>query len=235
MFVYPLYTMKGTMNGMITKITLFFLFILCSLTSPAKTDNNRVIIDNFSGGVNNKGVPVDWELKEKEGTPIITLEKENNTPVLHLISEKSSFGITKNIDVDIKEYPYLNFKWKVLELPKNGDFRKKETDDQAAQIYVAFGTFKLTAKIVGYLWENNAPQFTTGVSPAWSKTRLIVLQSGPENIGKWVHEKRNIYNDYRKLFEEDPSSAKLISLYINSQHTESRAESYFGEIYFSKK
>jgi hypothetical protein len=223
--------MKNIRNqaSIIALTILFFLFV------PAKADNDRLIIERFSKGVDEKGIPLDWELKEKEGTAIIKLEKEDDIYALHLISEQSSFGVAKNVNIDIKEYPYINFRWKVIELPRNGDFRKKETDDQAAQIYVAFGTFKLTAKIVGYLWENKAPKLTTGVSPAWSKTRLIVLESGPEKIGKWVCEKRNIYNDYKELFEKEPPEAKLISLYINSQHTKSRAESYFGEIYFSKK
>ena len=223
------------MKDIKSQTSLIILIILFSLSLPVKADNDRLNIESFSKGVDEKGLPIDWELKEKEGTPIIKLEKEEGINVLHLTSEKSSFGVAKKIDIDIKEYPYLNFRWKVIELPRNGDFRKKETDDQAAQIYVAFGTFKLTAKIVGYLWENKAPKLITGVSPAWSKTRLIVLESGPEKIGKWVCEKRNIYNDYKELFEKEPPKAKLISLYINSQHTKSRAESYFGEIYFSKK
>ena len=223
------------MKDIKSQTSLIILIILFSLSLPVKADNDRLNIESFSKGVDEKGIPIDWELKEKEGTPIIKLEKEEGINVLHLTSEKSSFGVAKKIDIDIKEYPYLNFRWKVIELPRNGDFRKKETDDQAAQIYVAFGTFKLTAKIVGYLWENKAPKLITGVSPAWSKTRLIVLESGPEKIGKWVCEKRNIYNDYKELFEKEPPKAKLISLYINSQHSKSRAESYFGEIYFSKK
>jgi len=223
--------MKNIRNqaSLIALIILFFLFV------PANADNDRLIIESFSKGVDEKGVPLGWELKEKVGTPIIKLEKEDDIYALHLISEQSSFGLTKKINIDIKKYPYLNFRWKAIELPRNGDFRKKETDDQAAQIYVAFGTFKLTAKIVGYLWENKLPKLTTGVSPAWSKTRLIVLESGSEKIGEWVCEKRNIYNDYKDFFEKEPPEAKLLSLYINSQHTKSRAESYFGEIYFSKK
>ena len=223
------------MRGIKSQTSLIILIILFSLSLPVKADNDRLNIESFSKGVDEKGIPIDWELKEKKGTPIIKLEKEEDTYILHLISEKSSFGVAKKIDIDIKEYPYINFRWKVIELPRNGDFRKKETDDQAAQIYVAFGTFRLTAKIVGYLWENKAPQLTTGVSSAWSKIRVIVLQNGHEKIGKWICEKRNIYNDYKDLFEKEPPKAKLISLYINSQHTKSRAESYFGEIYFSKK
>ena len=223
------------MKSIGSQISLIILIILFPLCLPVEADNDRFIITNFSQGLDERGVPLRWKLKEKEGSPIVRLEKEEDAHVLHLISENSSFGLIKEIDVDIKEYPYINFRWKVKELPKNGDFRKKETDDQAAQIYVAFGKFKLTAKIVGYLWENKTPKLTTGVSPVWSKVRLIVLQSGPEKIGKWVWEKRNIYNDYKSLFDKDPPKANRISIYINSQHTKSRAESYFGEIYFSKE
>lgn len=223
------------MKGLKTQMLLIFLIISFSLFLPAKADSDRLIIENFSKGVDEKGAPVGWELKEKAGSPIIKIEKEEDPYILHLISENSSFGLTKEIDVDLKEYPYLNFTWKVQELPRNGDFRKKETDDQAAQIYVVFGKFKLTAKIVGYLWENKAPKLTTGVSPAWGKTRLIVLESGAENLGEWICEKRNIYDDYKLLFDKEPPKANLISIYINSQHTKSRAESCFKEIYFSKK
>lgn len=223
------------MKNIKSQTILIILIILFLMPLPLNADTDQLIIETFSQGVDERGVPVGWELIEKEGTHILRLEKESNTHVLHLISEGASFGLTKEINMDIKKYPYLNFRWKVQELPKNGDFRKKETDDQAAQIYVVFGRSKLTAKIVGYLWENKTPNFTTGVSPAWNKTRLIVLESGTEKIGEWIWEKRNVYNDYKALFGKRPPKANLICIYINSQHTKSRAESYFGEIYFSKK
>lgn len=73
--------------------------------------------------------------------------------------------------------------------------KRKNPVQEPKEYYSArciFGKFKLTAKIVGYLWENNAPQFVTGVSAAWHKTRLIVLQSGPEKLGEWIFGKRNI-------------------------------------------
>jgi len=213
------------------------LIAAVSLLLPftAGADPDRVVIESFSQGVDEKGTPIGWELKENEGAPQITLVKENNDHVLHLVSDRASFGLTKEVEVDPKQYPFINFRWKAAELPKGGDFREKETDDQAGQVYVVFGTFKLTAKIVGYLWDNKAPKLTTGVSPAWGKTRLIVLQSGSENIGKWMWEKRNVYDDYKALFGKEPPKANLISIFINSQHTKSRAECYYGEIYFSKK
>ena len=214
---------------------LLITIMLLLLPLAARAGEDQIIVETFSNGADEKGVPIGWELKENEGTPQISIIKEGNDPVLHLLSDKASFGITKEIEVDLKEYPFLNFRWKAMELPTGGDFREKKTDDQAGQLYVVFGTFKLTAKIVGYLWENKAPKHTTGVSPAWGKTRLIVLQSGTEKIGTWMQEKRNLYADYKELFGKEPSKTSLISIFINSQHTKSRAECYYGEIYFSKK
>jgi hypothetical protein len=207
------------------------------LVSPGivHADPDWLIIETFFHGADEKGIPLGWELKENEGVPQISVVKDNNEHAVHLVSDRASFGITKGIEVDLEQYPFISFRWKAVELPKGGDFREKKTDDQAGQLYVVFGSFKLTARIVGYLWENKAPRFTTGVSPAWRKTRLIVLQSGPEHLGTWVREKRNLYHDYKALFGKEPPKANLISIFINSQHTDSRAECFFGEIYFSKK
>jgi len=223
------------MNTARFQTLLLITIMLLLVPLAARAGEDRIIIETFSNGADEKGVPIDWELKENEGTPQISIIKEGNDHVLHLLSDKASFGITKEIEVDLKEYPFLNFRWKAMELPTGGDFREKKTDDQAGQLYVVFGTFKLTAKIVGYLWENEPPKHTTGVSPVWGKTRLIVLQSGTENIGKWMQEKRNLYDDYNELFGKEPSKTSLISIFINSQHTKSRAECYYGDIYFSKK
>ncbi|MFW6147964.1 MAG: DUF3047 domain-containing protein [Thermodesulfobacteriota bacterium] len=223
------------MNCMRFRNVLFLAAIFILIPVTVQADADRLLIDNFSQGSDEQGTPIGWELKENEGIPYIAVTRYNHEHVLHLVSSKASFGITKDIEVDVREYPFINFRWKAVELPKGGDFRDKKTDDQAGQVYVVFGRFKLTAKIVGYLWENKAPQFATGVSPAWGKTRLIVLQSGPENLGTWIWEKRNLYHDYQELFGKKPHKTNLISIFINSQHTNSRAECFYGEIYFSKK
>jgi len=147
-------TVKGNKTTMMTtrgRTPLIILIIVASLLLSTQAHSDQLIIESFAQGLNGKGMPLGWELKQKSGSPLVTLEKERDAFVLHLGSENSSFGLTKEIEVDVSEYPYLNFRWKVTELPKNGDFRKKETDDQAAKLYSGFGKFKLTAKIVGYL------------------------------------------------------------------------------------
>jgi len=232
-FCFTFYEIFKVRNKLFNACILATALLLC-FSSHAWVEENELIIADFSKGVDSTGVPVDWEIVKKVGSPSLDIKQENNEFFLHLISEKTSFGLKKNISIDIKKYPYITFTWKVEKLPEGGDFRKEETDDQAAQLYIVFGKFQLLANIIGYIWGNMAPQHTTGISPAWNRTRIIVLESGSEKLGKWVTETRNIHEDYKTLFGKDPGKANLITIYINSQHTQSRAESYLGKIYFSK-
>jgi len=221
------------------KFTLF-LIIFCMFSTA-----------NFAGGETKpelaipKGaliVASEWALdgdtpkgftKEvKVGQPQVELQ--NST--LKLSSKKTSFGLKKDLKASIKDYPYIHWSWQARNLPKGGDFRKKETDDQAGQLYVLFPRFpaKVNTLMLGYLWENETPKGTSGTSTAWSKLRCIVLRDKTDPLGVWYNESRNVYEDFKKLFNEEPPELGGVAIYINSQHTGSEAEILYGPIFFTK-
>jgi hypothetical protein len=184
------------------------------------------------------GAPEGWSLEIKEGEPLVGLEKSGDQTHVRFVSKHNSFGIKKVIELDIKEHPFLNWKWKVAKLPEKGDFRKKDADDQAAQLYVLFPRFpaRINTDFVAYYWDGNPKnKGLEGTSVVWSKARIIVLQAGKERLNEWVAEKRNVYEDYKKLFGKEPPKVGGVAFYINSQHTRGEAESYLAEIFFSKK
>ena len=194
-------------------------------------------VDKFSVGKGAGGIPEGWTLEKKTGKPEIKVEQSGDNAFIHFRSNNSSFGLKKELKFELKDYPYLNWKWKITSLPEKGDFLKKDTDDQAAQVYVIFPRFpaKLNTEFVGYLWESNPKnKGKEGESPAWSKSKVIVLQAGPEKLNQWIQEKRNVYEDYKKLFKKEPPKIGGISIYINTQHTQGRAESCYDDIFFSK-
>jgi Protein of unknown function (DUF3047) len=195
-------------------------------------------VDKFSGKKSAEGIPEGWTLDVKTGDPDILLVEEKGSFWVHLRSQNSSFGLRKEFNLDIKDYPYLNWSWKVAKLPEKGNFLDKNQDDQAAQLYVLFPRWpaKINTNVVGYLWESNPKnKGLEGESPAWSKSKVIVLQAGPEKLHQWVEEKRNVYEDYKKLFGKEPPKVGGLSIYINTQHTQGTAESFFDNIFFSKK
>ena len=136
---------KGVGVGVL--VVLGFLIILNS-----QAQEGILWVDKFSTKKVTGGLPEGWRLEKKTGEPQIKIEQTGENAYLHLISNNSSFGLTKELKFEIKDYPFLNWKWKVTRLPEKGDFLKKETDDQAAQMYVPFPRFptKVNTEIVGY-------------------------------------------------------------------------------------
>jgi hypothetical protein len=215
--------------------TGLILFLIPFLNPTAQ--EGLLWVDKFSQPAIINNVPEGWTLKEKEGNPDIKMEKSGKGFILRLRSENSSFGLNKELDFDLKEYPYLNWKWKAAHLPEKGDFLKNETDDQAGQVYVLFPRFpsQLNTEIIGYLWESGAKnKGKEGESPAWSKSKVLVVQAGSDKLNRWVTEKRNVYEDYKRLFGKEPPRVGGLSLYVNSQHTMGRADISYGPIFFSK-
>lgn len=207
---------------------------------PLSERKDIILVSKFYQGMNEDNVPKGWELDDKKKPIDISLKKEEEQFAVRLRSENSAFGIYRELKFNIRDYPFLNWEWKVEELPKGGSFLKKDKDDQAAQVYVSFGSLsffnKPFVKAVGYYWSSTLPVGTEGECPTWSKSRVIVLQTGEEKLGKWISEKRNVYEDYKRLFDDDdPSKVSALRLYTNSQHTGTGTKAFFRNIYFSKR
>jgi len=206
---------------------------------PLTERKDIILVSKFHQGMNDDDVPEGWDLDDKKEPIDISLIKEGEQFAVCFKSKASAFGIYNEEDFDIKDYPILNWEWKVTKLPDGGNFLEEDKDDQAAQVYVSFGSLsffnKPFVKAVGYYWSSTLPVGTEGECPTWSKSRAIVIETGEEKLGEWITEKRNVYKDYEKLFEDDdPSDVSALRLYTNSQHTETGTEAFFRNIYFSK-
>ena len=206
-------------------ILLFALFF-----APLVQAGDSMVITDFSSPVGASGVPAGWELKEKSGKADFAVVKDGDVAAGRFRSANTSFSLQKEVKVDLKKYPLLTWKWKVTKLPAGGDFRKSKTDDQAAQLFVAFSK----TKAIVYIWDTTAPAgLMEDTSPVpFMTVKIVVLRSGPAELGKWLVETRNVYDDYKKLYGSEPPVVNGIRLQINSQHTGTSAESYFADVIF---
>jgi hypothetical protein len=175
-------------------------------------------------------LPDGWAVKVNHGTPEISTGTGPDGTFVQLRSRKSSFSLERGTDVDLAQYPYLSWRWKVNELPRGGDFRKASTDDQAAQVLVAFQD----RRILTYIWDTTAPK---GIMASSSSIPLVhihavVCESGPDQLNRWLSESRNLAEDYQRAYGKQPPHVKGIRLQINSQHTGTAAESEFAEVTF---
>jgi len=217
-------------------VVFFFILILGGGGAWAAEEKGILVVDRFTSGADEKGTPQGWTQEKDLGPQSkVGLGKEQEFPFVHLLSVNDAFGIKKEFSFDIRKFPYLTWKWKATRLPKGGDIRKRETDDQAGQIYVLFPRFPamLNTRSMGYIWDTATPAGTSGTSTVYSRMKYVVLQSGTERLGQWVRETRNVLEDYKKSFQEDPPQGGGVLLYINTQHTQSSGEIYYGDIFFS--
>ena len=190
--------------------------------------------------VGTHGIPPGWQ-GHKWGDPkydfTVVQDGAGTGKALQLKSDHDSSTISKEIKIDVKQYPILEWKWRVVALPPRGNARKAETDDEAAQLYVTFPRFPTTvrSRIIGYVWDSTEPAGATFPSAKVGTVRYIVVRSGSVDLGKWIAETRNVLEDFKKLYGEEPGEpAGLVTLSINSQNTGARAESFFGDILFKR-
>lgn len=219
----------GFLRNLVRSLGLVIL-VLCLIPRGMLGAQHEIVVVDFTQ--ENDGIPRGWELHEKTGKADMALVNDGQGRVLRLRSHASSFALQTEVDIDLRQTPILEWQWKVTELPTGGDFRNSALDDQAAQLFVLFSPDVLRTEVIAYIWDTTAPQGTTGeptFPPVYPllRIRTVVVNSGEANTGKWVTVTRNVMEDYRKLFGRKPDRISGIRIQINSQHTKSRAESYW--------
>lgn len=224
--------------GILRIILILFSVLGASGPSLAEEKHETLLVDRFSEGLNNEGIPKGWTLEKSPSKEAkISIEQDKEGSFLRILSVNDTFGLKKEMSFDIRKFPYLTWRWKALRLPEEGDIRKRETDDQAGQVYVLFPKFPTTVntRSMGYIWDSKVPQGFSGTSTAYSKMKYFVLQSGTGKLDQWIWETRNVYEDYKKLFKEEPPEVGGLLLYINTQHTKSSSEIEYGDLFFSSQ
>ena len=176
------------------------------------------------------GSPAYWELKVNAGAPRLTNANDGSAPAVCLDSSNSSFSIQRGVDLDLEKYPLVTWRWRADTLPPRGDFRSSKTDDQAAQMVIAFGR----RYAIDYIWDTNAPVDAVGEFsvPLIVTAKIVVLANKASKLQEWTEVTRNLREDYRRLFGTDPASISGVRFQVNSQHTESHAAGCISRITF---
>jgi hypothetical protein len=208
------------------------LLLVCTIlviAFQARSSQFAIVLLNASN-LGAGRLPADWSIKVNHGRPDISVCKDEAGTCVHFRSVNASFSLERGLDVDPAQTPYLSWRWKVAQLPPRGDFRRSSTDDQAAQVLVAFSD----RRVLTYIWDTVAPK---GLSQHTSAIPFVhifakVCQSGIADANRWIEEQHNVSADYTRAFGRPAPRVKAVRLQINSQHTGAVAESFFGEVAF---
>jgi len=215
-------------------------------------------VGKFSAEAEGNGPPAGWQpltFKKIERQTVYKLVKDGESVVVRAVSEASSSGLTREIKIDPRDYPIIQWRWKVANVYKNGDVSKKEGDDYPARIYITFeydagkvgilekATYEAARLLYGryppigainYIWESRAPKGTIVPNPYTDRVRMVVTESGAERLNTWVTEERNLLEDYKAAFGEEPSLISGVAIMTDTDNTKETATAYYGDILFKK-
>lgn len=205
--------------------------------------------------------PRDWKFlpvrNAKNATQYaIVRDDEAGTPVLEGIADNAAGAMIQRLDADAAATPMLRFRWRVGNLISRSDPTTKAGDDYAARIYVTFAYDPARATLreksenaimhvlygetpphaaLAYVFTHKLATGAVQISPFTSRVRKIVVDSDVASIGRWKQFERNVLDDYRRVFREEPTAISGIAVMVDTDNTGEHARSRFGDISLTSK
>ena len=198
-------------------------------------------------------LPQDWRvLKFKNKAPTTyALSEEAGIAVVEATSSAAASGLIRPVDASAKDYPMLRWRWRVDNLIAKSDVRRRKGDDYPARIYVTFvydperagvgqrikyraarllyGEYPPHAAL-NYIWARAEPVGSMVPNAYTDRSRMIVVNSGEAGLGQWIDHARNIYEDYRLAFGEEPPPISGVAIMTDTDDTGERARAAFAQI-----
>jgi Protein of unknown function (DUF3047) len=240
-------------------VALFMLASGCA-TVPESLSSTVILpyVSNFSENKPGEDVPRGWEnwtLSKFKKPTQYRLVSETGRTVVKASADASASGLVHNLRLDRRTYPLLTWRWKVDELIAKADNTKKHAEDSPVRVVVSFqGNMdklsfddriffdniraltgqELPYATLMYIWENRVPKGTVIPNPHTSRIKMIVAESGREKLGLWQDVTRNIYEDFKHAFGEDPGQVSAIGIMTDTDNTGENVHAYYGDIVFRR-
>ncbi len=231
-------------------VFLTALFLLNPGQSALSDDNATITVIDLA---NNPSTSIPDTLrhvmpKKSRFSTNYSIEDGENGLYLRAMSSGTSSWLEMNLDdVDPETIPFMEWQWLVNEFPETEWENRKNEDDYAIRIELVYdrkgsvknplniirkGLIKSIFKgyppelVISYVWSKNVPPDESFVSPTSKNTIIIPVESDVAMMGRWVTERRNIFNDYESLWENPANLCiKKIRIKADTESVPSVSES----------
>jgi hypothetical protein len=210
---------------------LFFavLWVVCPFSEVmlgAEFFGKEIVLDRYTNGLDSK-----WQEKSFQGRTQYEVTRQDGRLCIEAKSQASASGLYYEMGYSLKGYPLLSWQWKIERVLSKGDARFKEGDDYAARVYVIFPSWLFwRTKAINYIWANRLPKGKAIPNAFTSNAVMIAVESGSQMAGQWVTETRNVFEDYRRQFGEDPPRAGAVAIMTDTDNTGESATAWYGVI-----
>lgn len=186
--------------------------------------------------------PTRYQLVEQDGVVVIQAD-----------SAEGGSGLSRKIHIDVRRYPILEWRWRVprdsgradgpsrespparLSIAFDGDPGKLDFDDRVKmRMAKALTVNGLPYASLLYVWLNRRPVETVYSSPHTERVRHIVVESGEKRLDEWVTVRRNLVEDYKRAFGEEPGDVVAVGIMTDYGDNNAPRRAFYGDISFRK-
>lgn len=205
------------------------------LAGPRLAAGDAICLGDFEADTPGQP-PRGWEAHAdvRGTTPPYVVQSDATGHFLAARDRGESVILARKARIDIERHPYLSFRWRVHELPRDGDERHGATGDSAAAVYVTYGTsFGFIPIALKYVWSSTLPVGTALRRSGTGRPWIVVAASGTQGVGEWRHFVFDIRAAYRQTFgEQPPRHITGVGLLSDANATRTTAYADYDDICF---
>ena len=245
----------SAMSRSLTLAAVPLLWLAAALPAAAQEPPGVV---HFSAGKAGS-LPSGWEsvkiTDQKKPTEYKLVENDGHV-VLAAKADGAATGLAQRIPIDVDKWPVVAWRWKISRLITAADNSKSGTEDSPVRLVFEFdgdkkkltfserAAFSLAESISGrespyasmmYIWSNKVPAGTVIPNPRTNRVQMVVASTGPGGVGAWQSLSRNVREDYKRAFGEDPGKLIAYGVLTDTDNTGESVEAWYGDIVFKPR
>jgi hypothetical protein len=196
-----------------------------------------------------------WRVTPQKNKTQYTLKNYQGRTVLHASADVAASGLVLPLKPRPAAQQVLSWEWKAMNLIADADNQESSKDDAPLRIMVAFDGDKTKlplkdqmifemAKIISghdmpyaslmYVWSSDIPVETVINNSRTSRVKMIVVNSGSDQLGVWQKHQRDLSHDYQSAFNSPPGKIIGLGLMTDSDNTKSKVTAIYGDIELKK-
>jgi hypothetical protein len=201
-------------------------------------------------------MPPGWKnLPVVRGKPTTryTLVLDGHATVLQADANHSASALVHKGNVDLARTPVVAWRWKAERPIEGADNRIGSKEDAPARLVFSFdgdksklsfferakmdlakrlGGEELPYATLMYIWSTSAAPGTVIANPHTDRVQMIVVSGLPGDAGQWQNLRRNIVQDYERVFHEPPGPISGYGLLTDTDNTGTMTRAWYGDIQF---
>lgn len=230
--------------------TFFALF--CLSTAAAAVE--PLWVGRFDGSAG--GLPAGWQVEHLNAKFPPTEYRQrawDGVAAVEATAVKSMALLGRKLDVDLEKTPVLCWRWRIDAPLASADLNTKAGDDYAARVYITFAVppealgFATRTKLslarsiwgpsvpdaaINYVWDNKHPVGTLKPNAYTDRAQMLVVESGAGKAGRWVVERRNVRDDFKRAFGDLPGKPNGLAIASDTDNTGESARAGFADFHF---